>query len=610
MTAAVAVEAPGVKKDLNAIELWHSIDWVKAEDDVRRLRQRIFKAAQDDDLNKVRNLQKLMLRSRSNLVVSIRRVTQRSMGRRTPGIDGFTALRDAERGALLRQLSDKPRFNALPVRRVHIPKKNGKMRPLGIPTMRDRVEQARVKNALEPEWEARFEGRSYGFRPGRGCHDAIERIFKTVSRKDSRRSWVLDADLSSAFDRINHDRLLEAIGDFPARREIEGWLKAGVMEHGRFAPTEDGTPQGGVISPLLLNIALHGMGTASGDSPDLTEEQRRWRGSPFLIRYADDFVVLCTTREEALKIKANLTAWLAPRGLAFNDEKSKIVHIDEGFDFLGFTVRRYDGKLLIKPSKEAVARVKAKVREIVKEMATATTGDVIRRLNPLIKGWTTYYCHAVSSETFNGLDNWMYWRMMRWAKRRHPMKSTDWIVHTYFGRFNPTRTDKWVFGDKETGAHLRKFSWTKIRRHVMVKGSASKDDPELSAYWAERTRKGTYPQADRQLNVYLAARQKGLCPLCGLDLIEGIVYEPDSVREWAEWFLANARTVNAHHLTYRSRGGSDHQSNRVLIHSDCHRKHHGSTDGASRDSSSARPSGPLEPDAMRVARPVLRGASA
>lgn len=581
MTADVAVEAAGVKKDLNDTELWRSIDWATAEDDVRRLRQRIFKAAQENDLKKVRNLQKLMLRSRSNLVVSIRRVTQRSMGRRTPGVDGFTALRDQDRGTLLRTLPGTPRFSALPVRRVHIPKANGKKRPLGIPTVRDRVEQARVKNALEPEWEARFEGRSYGFRPGRGCHDAIERIFKTVSRKDTRRLWVLDADLSSAFDRINHNRLLEAIGDFPAKREIEGWLKAGVMEHGRFAPTEDGTPQGGVISPLLLNIALHGMGTAAGDDPRLTEDQRRWRVSPFLIRYADDFVVFCNTKEAALKVKSDLAAWLEPRGLAFNEEKTKVVHLDEGFDFLGFNVRRYDQKLLIKPSKEAVKRVKAKIRETVMRMATATTEEVLWRLNPLIKGWTTYYCHAASSWTFNGLENWMYWRMFRWAKRRHPMKSTDWIVHNYFGRFNPTRMDKWVFGDKETGAHLRKFTWTHIRRHVMVKGSASKDDPALAAYWAERTRKGKYPQADQKRFVTLAALQKGLCPLCGVDLIEGATYEPDSVREWADWFLANARTVNAHHLTDLPPGGPGHKSSRVLIHSDCHRKYRAIADDGS-----------------------------
>ncbi|TDD32036.1 reverse transcriptase N-terminal domain-containing protein, partial [Saccharopolyspora elongata] len=245
MTGTTADAAIRVTKSLDDAEAWRSVNWAEAEADVRRLRQRIFKAAQDGDAKRLHNLQKLMLRSRHNTVVSIRRVTQLSQGRRTPGVDGKVALSDQDRGQLLRGLEAAPRCQPMPVRRVHIPKANGKLRPLGIPTIRDRVEQARVKNALEPEWEALFEERSYGFRPGRSCHDAVGRIHTTMSRKDSKRTWVLDADLSSAFDRVNHDRLLEAIGDFPARREIQGWLTAGVMEQGRYAPTEEGTPQGG-----------------------------------------------------------------------------------------------------------------------------------------------------------------------------------------------------------------------------------------------------------------------------------------------------------------------------------------------------------------------------
>jgi RNA-directed DNA polymerase len=576
MTGTTADAATRVTKSLGDAEAWRNVNWAEAEADVRRLRQRIFKAAQDGDAKRLRNLQKLMLRSRHNTVVSIRRVTQLSQGRRTPGVDGKVALSDRDRGQLLRELEAAPRFRPGPVRRVHIPKANGKLRPLGIPTIRDRVEQARVKNALEPEWEALFEERSYGFRPGRSCHDAVGRIHTTMSRKDSKRNWVLDADLSSAFDRVNHDRLLDAIGDFPARREIQGWLTAGVMEQGRFAPTEEGTPQGGVISPLLLNITLHGMGNAAGDIDRQPIWQKSAQVTPTFVRYADDFVVMCATEEQAYTVKQRLTEWLEPRGLAFNDEKTRVVHIDEGFDFLGFHVRRFEGKLLTKPSREAAKRFKEKVTAISKEMATAKTADVIRRLNPLIKGWSTYYRGAAASKVFGDLDHWMYKRMFRWVKRRHPKKSTAWLRNNYFGAFHPHRRDNWVFGDKETGAYLVKLSWTHIVRHTVVTGAASPDDPSLVDYWAERRNKRKHPEAHGPKVVGMAARQKGLCPLCGTDLIAGAGYEPESVREWADWFHANFRRLHKHHLTYRSRGGSDQANNLVLIHSDCHRKHHAS----------------------------------
>jgi RNA-directed DNA polymerase len=289
---------------------WDAVQWRRVEDDVRRLRQRIFTATQAGDLARVRNLQKLMLRSRANALLSVRRVTEINAGRTTAGVDGRVVLDAGEKADLATFIQrGASGWTPRPVKRVFIPKANGKQRGLGIPVIADRALQALTVSALEPEWEARFESRSYGFRPGRGCQDAVQAIFVTARGASCRRQWVLDADLAAAFDHIDHGQLLDRLGTFPARGMVSAWLTAGVMDKGRFAPTERGSPQGGVISPVLMNVALHGMEQAAGVRyiPTGANAGTARPGSPVVIRYAD----LCRARHKS----AYADSRVMPRGV-------------------------------------------------------------------------------------------------------------------------------------------------------------------------------------------------------------------------------------------------------------------------------------------------------
>ncbi len=437
--------------------------------------------------------------------------------------------------------------------------------------MIDRCLQAKVKNALEPCWEACFEGVSYGFRPGRGCHDAIAQIFN-LARSNSKRRWVVDAYIKGAFDNISHEYLLQAIEGFPARELIKQWLKAGYMESGAggwvFHDTEAGTPQGGVISPLLANIALHGMEEAlnarcnnlgyRADRASLTAHRNR---NCALVRYADDFVVFCASREDAEAAVQTLKGWLAQRGLTLSEEKTRIVHLTEGFDFLGFNIRQYKTpnstksgyKLLIKPSTGSVKAIRRKLRDKWLLLRGHDVPSVVVQLNPVIRGWANYFRIGVSSHTFRQLDNWMYMREFKYAKHAHPNKPWKWRRQRYWGKFNPRRESYSVFGDKHTGSYLLKFSWFPVKRHILVKGRSSPDNPMEREYWARRARRQI--EALSLNNQKLAKRQKCLCPLCGESLFNG-------------------EELQTHHVRPKSQGGRDFLDNLRLVHLYCQQQIH------------------------------------
>ena len=553
---------------------WDKIDWRAHEEQVRRLRQRIFKAAQEQDWPKVRNLQKLMLRSRSNTLVSVRQVTQRNAGRKTAGIDGEVALTSESRADVAVRVHQSIRtWKPRAVRRVYIPKASNpaKSRPLGIPVILDRCHQARVRNALEPEWEARFEPKSYGFRPGRSCQDAIGAIYASCHGPRAQRVWALDADLAAAFDKISHDRLLSAIGSFPARDMIRDWLKAGVFEPGKgFAPTGEGTPQGGVISPLLMNVALHGLEKAAGVRYQTAGVHAgdTEPGSPIVVRYADDLVVLCRTQQQAEQAKVQLAGWLAPRGLAFNEDKTKIVHLSDGFDFLGYNVRRYRQKLLIKPSEAAVRRIRKRLATEMRALRGSNVMAVLAKLGPIVRGSAAYYRGVVSSGIFTSLDHYLWQLLYKWATWSHPNKPKSWIVDRYFGKLNKFRNDNWVFG-RDSDAYLAKFSWTSIVRHVMVKGGSSPDDPGLAEYWAERRKRVKPPLDDYTLR--LLTRQDARCPLCGEHLLTAD-QPPQSPEQWERWWLQVTRkAIAASYLTHHGGPGSPDGVQTRLVHTSCHR---------------------------------------
>ncbi len=485
--------AQTIERTIRQTPDWDSIDWNSHWDHVRRIQERIFRATRDQDWSKVKNLQKLLIRSYSARLIAVRKVTQDNRGKRTAGIDGKIYISSKARIELVKEIHrlNPLNYKCSPLKRVYIPKPNGDKRPLGIPTIIDRVMQMIVKLALEPEWESRFEPNSYGFRPGRRAQDAIFQIWNTIRHIKGRRSsaWILDADISKCFDNIDHKVLLQQLPVF--KNTIKRWLKAGIIEFGEFRMTKSGTPQGGVISPLLANIALDGMermfGMETRNKNYLRPAARRGLNKGIsLIRYADDFVVTAPSRERLIKyVLPKLRQFLIERGMQLNEGKTHIVHRTEGFDFLGFNIRQICNKrikkCLAKPKKKSIQKHLRYIKEILLCNKQAKAEDIIKRLNPIIRGWAYYYRYSYAKKTFGYIDHRIWQMLWQWSLRRHNNKGKIWVKSKYFGNSNGRN---WMF--KGNGKYIFLASSIPSYKYAKVKQSYSPFDPTLRLYWERR----------------------------------------------------------------------------------------------------------------------------
>jgi len=535
---------------------WYAIDWQAINRHVRRLQVRIVQATKASRWGRVRALQRLLTHSYSGKVLAVRRVTENN-GKKTPGVDQEIWDTPEKKTQAVHALKHRG-YQSQPLRRVYIPKSDGKtMRPLGIPTMKDRAQQALYLLALAPVVETTADKNSYGFRQQRSCADAMEQCFKAL--RSANTQWILEGDIKSCFDKISHDWLLAHV---PMDRVIlQKWLKSGYMEKHVLHDTTDGTPQGGIISPALANCALDGLERLLQERYPAGKRLKSLGGEKpcvNLVRYADDFVITSKSKELLEgEIKPLVEHFLQERGLELSPKKTVITHVEHGFDFLGQNVRRYpNGKLLIKPSKKNVKTFLDGIRRTIKAAHGVSAADLIDQLNPKIRGWANYHRHVVSKRTFGGVDHSIFSSLWKWARRRHPNKSPRWFKPKYFAQRG--NRDWSFFGETCDDEGQTNKVWlhyaksTPIKRHVKVKGEANPYDPTYETYFEERegahmldTFRGT-----RTLR-YLWYEQRGLCTLCNT-----------RITRITGWRL--------HDCVSRVIGGSAGATNRVLLHPECH----------------------------------------
>jgi len=523
---------------------WNSIDWNKAETYVNRLQVRIAKATQEKKWNTVKRLQYLLTHSYYAKAVAVRKITT-NKGKNTSGVDKELWSTPASKMRGVLSLTDK-NYKAKPLRRVFIEKKGKKAkRPLGIPCMYDRAMQALYALALDPVSEVTADTKSFGFRKGRSCQDACEYIFGALSRKVSA-EWVLEGDIKGCFDHISHEWLIENI---PMDKSVlKQFLKAGFVFENELFPTDDGTPQGGVISPILANMALDGMQKMLADrfhTNRLGKVDHRFRGAHKvnLVRYADDFIVTAATKEIAEEAKGLIREFLKTRGLELSEEKTTITHINDGFDLLGWTFRKFKGKLIVKPSKKSIKSFVANLSETILRRGKAWKQEVlIEKLNQQIRGWTNYHQSVCASEAFAHIDYVLYELLWGWAKRRHPHKGRWWVSLNYWHRKG---NRNWVFSteDKE----LLRVDHIPIVRHTKVRIDAN---PYFDTqYFLDRKFKHGMKRLSGRFKL-IWKNQNGCCYHCGM---------PMEISDDREIFFK----------VLKSMGGKDEVPNMAYVHKSC-----------------------------------------